>query len=178
MDLNSEATLRQMIRTRLASSSLARVDGNVLARKSTGKPCSICGMRISEGDIEQEVIGSSTVFAHQGCYSIWEQESDALARTPHQAVKGPAPLHIDRDDGDGISPQTAEYSVSFGGSKDRVGTVLLGRPQGLGAVIVLLRSLGIAEAEINTGSQVLTDQPYYTIQDVVLTPAVLRRFRV
>lgn len=177
MDPNSDATLRQMIRTRLASGSLARVDGNVFAMKGTGKPCTICGMRISEGGIEHEVVGSTTVFAHRGCYSIWEQESDVLARTPHQAVKSPAPLHIDRADGDGISPHAAEYSVSFGGAKDRVGTILLGRPQGLGALIVLLRSLGVAEAEVNTASQVLTDQPYYTIQDLILTQAVLRRFR-
>jgi hypothetical protein len=131
MDANSEATLRHMIRTRLAAGSLFPVDGKLFAGKGTGKPCTICGMRI----------------------------------------------HIDRENGNGISPQAAEYSVSFGGSKDRVGTILLGRPQGLGAVIVFLRSLGVAEAEINTASQILTDQSYYTIRDVVLTPAVLRRFR-
>jgi len=176
MDANSEVTLRHTIRTRLATGSLFPVDGKVFAGKGTGKLCSVCGMRVSEIDIEHEVVGPTTVFAHGGCYSIWRQESDALAPTLQQSVKAPTPLQIVREDGDGIDPQTAEYSLSFGGSTDRLGTVLLGRPQGLGAVIVLLRSLGIAQAEIGTACQVLTDQPHHTIQDVTLTPAVLRRF--
>ncbi len=56
--------------------------------------------------------------------------------------------------------------------------MLLGRPQGLDALTVLLRSLGIAPNEIVTACQVLTEQPHYVIPDVSLTPVVLRRFRV
>ena len=56
--------------------------------------------------------------------------------------------------------------------------MLLGRPQGLDALTVLLRSLGIAPSEIETACQVLTEQPHYVIPDVSLTPVVLRRFRV
>ena len=123
------------------------------------------------------MVGPTTVFAHWDCYSIWRQESDALARTP-QSVKAPTPLHIDREDGDGINPPTAEYAVSFGGSKDRVGAVLLGRPRGLDVLTALLRGLGIAHGEIVTACQVLTEQPHYVIPDVTLTPFLLRRFRL
>jgi len=175
----SNATLRQKIRTRLAAGSLFPIDGKVLAGKATGKLCTLCRMPISKGDIEQEVVvGPTTVFAHWDCYSIWRQEADARARTPQHSVKTLTPLHIEREDGDGIHPPTAEYAVSFGGSRDRVGTVLLGRPQGLDGLTVLLRSLGIAQAEIETACQVLTEQAHHEISDVTLTPAVLRRFRL
>jgi hypothetical protein len=175
----SNESLRRMIRTRLATGSLFPVDGKVFAGKGTDKLCSICGTPILQGDIEHEVVGPTTVFAHWDCYSIWRQESDALARTNQQSVKTPSPLHIDREDGEGIHPPTAEYAVSFGGSKDRVGTVLLARPQGLDALTALLRGLGIASSDIVTACQVLTEeQPHYVIPDVSLTPAVLRRFRL
>ena len=178
----SDENLRRTIRTRLATGSLFPVDGKVFAGKGTGKLCSICGMPIPQGDIEHEVVGPTTVFAHWDCYSIWRQESDELARTPQQSrqhsVKTPTPLHIEREDGAGINPPTTEYAVSFGGSTDRVGTVLLGRPQGLDALVVLLRGLGMAHGEIVTACQALTEQPHYMIPDVSLTPAVLRRFRL
>jgi hypothetical protein len=138
-------------------------------------------MPILEGDIEQEVVGPTTVFIHWHCYSIWQQESEALARTSQQSrqhsAKTPTPLHVVREDGD-IHPLTAEYEVSFGGSKDRVGTVLLGRPQGLDALAALLRGLDMAHAEIVTACQVLMEQPHYAIPDVMLTPAVVLRFRL
>ena len=168
-----DESLRRTIRTRLATGSLFPVDG----KASAGKLCSICGMPISQDDIEHEVVGPTTVFAHWDCYSIWRQESDALARTP-QSVKAPTPLHIDREDDDGINPPTAEYAVSFGGSKDRVGAVLLGRPRGLDVLTALLRGLGIAHGEIVTACQVLTEQPHYVIPDIMWTPAILRRFRL
>src|SRR5713101_7690133 len=173
--MTTNEALRRAIRTRLASGSLFTVGGKVFSGRGTGKPCSVCAMPILEGDIEQEVVGPTTVLIHWDCYSIWRQESDALAR--QHSVKTPIPLHIDREDGD-IHPPTADYAVSFGGSKDRAGTVLLGRPQGLDALTVLLRSLGIAPSEIETACQVLTEQPHYVIPDVSLTPVVLRRFRV
>ena len=173
--------LRRAIRTRLATGSLFPAGRVSSSGKGTGKPCSICGMPISEGEIEQEVVGPTTVSTHWDCYSIWQQESEALPRTPQQSrqhsVKTPTPLHIDREDGD-IHPPTAEYAVSFGGSKDRVGTVLLGRPQGLDALAALLRGLGIAPTEILAACQVLTEQPHYVIPDIMLTPAILRRFRL
>jgi hypothetical protein len=173
----SNATLRQKIRTRLAAGSLFPIDGKVLAGKATGKLCTLCRMPISKGDIEQEVVvGPTTVFAHWDCYSIWRQEADAMARTPQHSVKTLTPLHIDRVDGDGINPPTAEYVVSFGGAKDGVGTVVLAKPQGFDALVVLLRGLSIAHAEIGTACQVLTEQAHHEISDVTLTPAVLRRF--
>jgi hypothetical protein len=132
-------------------------------------------MPILEGDIEQEVVGPTTVFIHWHCYSIWRQESEALAR--QHSVKTSTPLHIDREDGD-IHQPTAEYAVSFGGSKDRVGTVLLGRPQGVDALAALLRGLGIAHGEIVTACQALTEQPHYMFPGVMLTPAVVRRFHL
>ena len=173
-----DENLRRTIRTRLATGSLFPVDGKVFAGKGTGKLCAICRMPISQGDIEHEVVvGPTTVFAHWDCYSIWRQESHALARTSQQSVSTRTPLHIVREDGDGINPPTAEYAVSFGGSEDRVGTVLLGRPQGHGALTVLLRGLGIAHREIETACQALTEEPHYVIPDVTLTPTVLRKFR-
>ncbi len=153
-------------------------DGTVAGR-ATGKLCTLCRKSISEGDIEQEVVvGPTTVFAHWDCYSIWRQEADAVARTPQHSVNTLTPLHIDRVDGDGINPPTAEYVVSFGGAKDGVGTVVLAKPQGFDALVVLLRGLNIAHAEIGTACQVLTEQAHHEISDVTLTPAVLRRFRL
>ena len=180
--MSTNEALRRAIRTRLASGSLSSVGGKVSSGRGTGKPCSICAMPILEGDIEQEVVGPTTVFIHWHCYSIWQQESEALARTSQQSrqhsAKTPTPLHIEREDGDGIHPPTAEYAISFGGSKDRAGTVLLGRPQGLDALTVLLRRLGIAPSEIETACQVLAGRPHCVIPDVLLTPVVLRRFRM
>ena len=176
----SNATLRQKIRTRLASGSLFPVDGKVVAGKATGKLCTLCAMPISKGEIEHEVVGPTTVWAHWDCYSIWRQESEAL-KPPEPAspsVKTTLPLHVDRLDHDGAGPATAEYAVSMGGAKDGVGTVLLGKPKGLDALVVLLRSLGIAHTEIVTACQMLTEQSHYAIQGVTLTPAVLRRFRL
>jgi hypothetical protein len=99
----SDEDLRRMIRTRVATGAPFPVDGKVPAGKGAGKLCTICGMPISQGDIEHEVVGPPTVFAHWDCYSIWRQESDALARTTQQSrqhsVKTPIPLHIEREDG-------------------------------------------------------------------------------
>jgi hypothetical protein len=178
----SDENLRRTIRTRLATRVLFPVDGKVFAGKGTGKLCTICAVPIALDDIEHEVVGPTPVFAHWDCYSIWRQESDALARMPQQSrqhsVKTPTPLHIERADGAGIHPPTAEYTVSFGGSKDRAGRVLLGMLQGLAALTVLLRSLGIAPGEIETACQVLTEQSHYVIPAVSLTAVVLRRFRM
>src|SRR6267143_6016226 len=78
----SPAALRQMIRTRLAAGSLFPIDGTVLAGKATAKRCPLCRRPVLDGDIEQEVVvGPTTVLAHWDCYSIWQQEADAVART-------------------------------------------------------------------------------------------------
>lgn len=134
MDVNSDVTLRHMIRTRLVAGSLIPVDGKVVAGKGTGKPCIICRVPISADGIEHEVVGPPTIFAHRECYAIWWQESDAVAQTPRQPDKKTSPLHIDREDGDGVNPHTTEYALSFVRSKDRVGTVLIAKRKGLDAL--------------------------------------------
>ena len=75
----SQATFRQMIRTRLAAGSLFPVDGNVLAGKGTGQRCIVCGMPIFATEIENEVMKPQTAYAHSTCYSMWAQESRALS---------------------------------------------------------------------------------------------------
>ncbi len=157
----SNATLRQKIRTRLASGALFPVDGKVVAGKATGKR-------------------PTTVWAHWDCYSIWRQESEAL-KPPEPAspsVKTTLPLHVDRLDHDGAGPATAEYAVSMGGAKDGVGTVLLGKPMGLIALAALLRALDVPRAEIQTACQAMNEHPHYEFQGVNVTPEVLRRLRL
>jgi len=176
----SNATLRQKIRTRLASGALFPVDGKVVAGKATGKLCTLCAMPISKGEIEHEVVGPTTVWAHWDCYSIWRQESEAL-KPPEPAspsVKTTLPLHVDRLDHDGAGPATAEYAVSMGGAKDGVGTVLLGKPMGLIALAALLRALDVPRAEIQTACQAMNEHPHYEFQGVNVTPEVLRRLRL
>ena len=94
----SIVALRQMIRTRLAAGSLFPIDGTVLAGKATRKRCPLCRRPILDSDIEQEVVGPTTVFIHWDCYSIWRQEADAMVRTPQHSVKTLTPLHIGRMD--------------------------------------------------------------------------------
>jgi len=120
------------------------------------------------------------VWAHWDCYSIWRQESDAVA----QAAASPAartaaiPLHIDRLNHDGADPAGAEYAVSMGGTKDAVGTVLLGRPKGLSGLAALLRGLEVPGAEIEAACRALTEQLHYEVARVSVTPAILRRLRL
>ena len=94
-----------------------------------------------------------------------------------QSAKTLIPLHIARD-GDGTDPATAEYGISFGGSKDGVGTVLLAKWKGLAALREFLRSLGIASSEVETACRVLTEQPHHGIPNVALSRSTLRRFLV
>src|SRR6267143_3769536 len=150
-----DARLRVTVRERLASGSLFPTGPRVYAGKgSTGKLCIVCAKSILEGEIEHEVVGPTTVWAHWDCYSIWLQESDGLRRPepapqsdktilPVQVEPAPQPdktlpLHIDwLDRHDGANSTTAEYGVSMGGAKDGVGTVLLlGKPKGLSALTV------------------------------------------
>ena len=95
-----------------------------------------------------------------------------------RAQDGDGPLHIDRLDHDGADPATAEYSVSMGGRKDAVGTVLLGKPKGLSALTALLRGLEVPGAEIETACRALTKQLHHEIAHVNVTPVILRRLRL
>jgi len=177
----SDSDLRREVRARLSSGALFPTGGRVSARRSTGKSCIVCAKLISGSEIEHEVAGPTTVWAHWDCYSIWRQESDAVAppEAAPQAVKtARVPFHIDRLDHDGADPATAEYAVSMGGTKDAVGTVLLGKPKGLSALTALLRGLEVPGAEIETACRALTKQGHHEIAHVNVTPAILRRLRL
>jgi hypothetical protein len=56
----SNATLLQMIRTRLAVGSLSPVDSKSFAGKGTGQLCTVCGMPIFATDVEHEVTTPQT----------------------------------------------------------------------------------------------------------------------
>jgi hypothetical protein len=192
-----DARLRVTVRERLASGALFPTGPRVYEGKgSTGKHCIVCAKSILEGEIEHEVVGPTTVWAHWDCYSIWRQESDGL-RQPEPAPQPdkttlpvqpePAsqpdktlPLHIDwLNRHDGANSTTAAYAVSMGGAKDGVGTVLIAKPKGLSALTALLRGLEIAPAEIETACRVLTEQPHYEIRrGLNVTAAVLGRLRL
>jgi hypothetical protein len=176
-----DGELRRQVRDRLSSGELFPTGGKVLARRGTGKPCIVCGKPISSSEIEHEIAGPKTVWAHWDCYSIWRQESDGMAQpaaAPPAAKAAKIPLHIDRLDHDGADPARAEYVVSMGGMKDGVGTVLLGKPKGLIALAALLRGLEVPGAEIETACRALAEQLHYQVERVSVTPAILRRLRL
>ena len=91
------------------------------------------------------------------------------------AARPPTPLHIDRAAGPTIDLTKTEYSVTFGGSKDAVGTILLGKPEGLNALTAFLRMLGLASQEIEIARGVLSEQSHYELPDVKLSPTILRQ---
>src|SRR2546426_2665005 len=93
------------------------------------------------------------------------------------AARPPTPLHIDRAAGPTIDLTKTEYSVTFGGSKDAVGTVLLGSPAGLGALTAFLPKIGLASPEIDIARRGLSEQTHYEIPDVKLFPTILRQLR-
>ena len=72
---DSNATLRQMVRTRLGAGSLFPVDGKVFAGKGTGQRCIVCGMPIIATEVEHEVTEPQKAYAHLTCHSLWVQES-------------------------------------------------------------------------------------------------------
>lgn len=173
--------LRGAVRARLSSGALFPRGERVSAGRGTGKPCIVCANPISASEIEHEIAGPTTVWAHWDCYSIWRQESDAVAPpepAPQTGRMVRVPLHIDRLDHDGAHSATAEYVVSMGGTKDAVGTVLIGKPRGLSALTALLRGLEAPGAEIEAACRVLTEQLHYEIPHVNVTPAILRRLRL
>jgi hypothetical protein len=94
----------------------------------------------------------------------------------HPAAGPPTPLHIDRAVGPEIDLTTTGYSVTFGGSKDAVGTVLLGTPAGLEALTAFLRKIGLASPEIEIARRVLSEQSHYEIPDVKISATILRQF--
>jgi len=82
-----EEDVRGTVRERLASGDLFPVPREVWAGHGSGHVCVVCGKPISSAEVENEIVGPTTVRAHVACYSIWQQESDALepsrqSRTP------------------------------------------------------------------------------------------------
>ena len=80
------------------------------------------------------------------------------------AARPPTLLHIDRAAGPTIDLTKTEYSVTFGGSKDAVGTILLGSPAGLEALAAFLRKIGLASSEIETARRALSEQATTSFQ--------------
>jgi len=91
------------------------------------------------------------------------------------AAVPPTPLHIDRAAGPEIDLTTTGFSVTFGGSKDAVGTVLLGRPEGLDALTAFLRKIGLASPEVQIAWRVLSEQAHHELPDVKVSPTILRQ---
>jgi len=75
---SSEEDVRGTVRERLASGDLFPVPREVWAGHGSGHVCVVCGRPISSAEVENEIVGPATVRAHVACYSIWQQESDAL----------------------------------------------------------------------------------------------------
>ena len=75
---SSEKDVRGTVRERLASGDLFPVPREVWAGHGSGHVCVVCGKPISSAEVENEIVGPTTVRAHVACYSIWQQESDAL----------------------------------------------------------------------------------------------------
>ncbi len=69
--------LHVTVRERLASGWLFSAPHKVWAGKGTGHICIVCGTAIAPSEIENEVVGPTTVWAHLPCYSIWREESEA-----------------------------------------------------------------------------------------------------
>ena len=69
--------LHVTVRERLVSGWLFPAPHKVWAGKGTGHICVICGTSIAPSEIENEVVGPTTVWAHLPCYSIWRKESEA-----------------------------------------------------------------------------------------------------
>jgi len=93
----------------------------------------------------------------------------------HSATRLPTPLHIDRAAGPEIDLTTIGYSVAFGGSKDAVGTILLGTPAGLDALTAFLRKIGLASSEIEIARRALSEQPHHELPDMKLSPTTLQQ---
>jgi hypothetical protein len=86
----------------------------------------------------------------------------------------PGVLHIVRPDSSGVHPHTTKFSVSFGGHKDGVGTIELGKPKGFDALTVLLQKLSVPPSDIEIACQVLTSEPHHEIPNVILRRDIFR----
>ena len=86
----------------------------------------------------------------------------------------PVPLHIERSDDPATIPETTDYRVSLGGSKDGVGMIELGTTKGVRTLRTFLLKLGVAPSEIEIACRVLNEQAHHEIPDVKLRPAALR----
>jgi len=175
----SQERLGERVRARLASGELFPAGGKVFAGKGTNKPCIVCAKTISAREVEHEVEGPTTVWAHWDCYNIWLQESRPTPtaqerRAPRPIRKTAVPLHIDRLDRDGADAAAAEYAVSAGGSPEETGAVLIGVPQGLPALRTFLHRLGVTSSDIEAACRGLVSQPRHEIPNVTLTWGVLR----
>ena len=67
--------LRVTVRERLASGWLFPAPSKVWAGRGTGHVCIICEISIAASEVENEVVGPTTVWSHLPCYSIWREES-------------------------------------------------------------------------------------------------------
>ena len=67
--------LHVTVRERLASGWLFPAPSKVWAGKGTGHVCIICEISIAASEVENEVVGPTTVWSHLPCYSIWREES-------------------------------------------------------------------------------------------------------
>jgi hypothetical protein len=75
-----QSDLRQTVRERLASGWLFPAPDTVWAGKGTGHVCIVCGVTIAASEVENEVVGPTTVWSHLPCYSIWREESQTYER--------------------------------------------------------------------------------------------------
>jgi len=66
--------LHVTVRERLASGWLFPASHKVWAG---GHICVVCGTTIAPSEVENEVVGPTTVWAHLPCYPIWREESRA-----------------------------------------------------------------------------------------------------
>jgi len=87
----------------------------------------------------------------------------------------PGVLHIVRPDRPYVHPRTTKFSVSFGGHKDGVGAIELGKPKGFDALTVLLQKLSVPTSEIEVACHVLTAQPHHEVPNVTLRQDTLRQ---
>ena len=82
----SDDDRRFIVRERLASGTLFLVPRRIWTGYGTGHTCIVCNAIISSNEVENEILGSATVWAHSSCYSIWRQESDAFETLREQGV--------------------------------------------------------------------------------------------
>jgi hypothetical protein len=86
----------------------------------------------------------------------------------------PGVLHIVRPDDADVHPTMTKFSVSFGGHKDGIGTIELGKPKGFDALTVLLQKLSVPPSEIEIACHVLTAAPHHEIPNVILRQGIFR----